>query len=159
MKKGNINKILIAVFIVVLLLALVILYKFVIGFKLNIENKIKDISKSSIFIVTHDDNRVQITEKEDIEKIIQSLNDTRVKYSINPGKWWIGGAYSLIILDNETNKEIKVSIHPVQMVVNGTRYIINEEYENITYSDIDKIIQKYVTDTKKLKSFAYTKNP
>ncbi len=151
--KNKTTIILITIITIFMLLSFVLLYKFVIGFKLGSESKFKNISKnfsdSSIYILTNSNERISITEREDMDKIIQYLNDTKVKCATGS---WIGGAYSLIITNNKTNEETKISIHPAQIVISGSRYAIAEKYQNITYKNVEQIIEKYVNDTTKLKS-------
>ena len=71
MNKKNII-ITIAIFIVIV--ALFLLWRFVIGFKLTTESKfrnvVKNISDMSVYIVGNDDQRVEIDNKDDVNECI-----------------------------------------------------------------------------------------
>lgn len=79
----NKKNIIITIAIFIVLVALFLLWRFVIGFKLTTESKfrnvVKNISDMSVYIVGNDDQRVEIDNSDDVNEILDTLATAKVK--------------------------------------------------------------------------------
>lgn len=148
----NKKNIIITIAIFIVLVALFLLWRFVIGFKLTTESKfrnvVKNISDMSVYIVGNDDQRVEIDNKDDVNKILDTLSTAKVKRTTD---LWIGGAYVLDFVNNKTNDVIEVVIHPVQMTISNKLYSFCNVDNNV-YQKIEEILKKYIGESTKFKS-------
>ena len=148
----NKKNIIITIFVFIVLVALFLLWRFVIGFKLTTESKfrnvVKNISDMSVYIVGNDDQRVEIDNKDDVNKILDTLATAKVKTTTD---LWIGGAYVLDFVNNKTNDVIEVVIHPVQMTISNKLYSFCNADNNV-YQKIEEILKKYIGESTKFKS-------
>ena len=148
----NKKNIIITIFVFIVLVALFLLWRFVIGFKLTTESKfrnvVKNISDMSVYIAGNDDQRVEIDNKDDVNKILDTLATAKVKRTTD---LWIGGAYVLDFVNNKTNDVIEVVIHPVQMTISNKLYSFCNADNNV-YQKIEEILKKYIGESTKFKS-------
>ena len=148
----NKKNIIITIFMFIVLVALFLLWRFVIGFKLTTESKfrnvVKNISDMSVYIVGNDNQRVEIDNKDDVNKILDTLSTAKVKRTTD---LWIGGAYVLDFVNNKTNDVIEVVIHPVQMTISNKLYSFCNADNNV-YQKIEEILKKYIGESTKFKS-------
>ena len=148
----NKKNIIITIAIFIVLVALFLLWRFVIGFKLTTESKfrnvVKNISDMSVYIVGNDDQRVEIDNKDDVNKILDTLSTAKVKRTTD---LWIGGAYVIDFVNNKTNDAIEVVIHPVQMTISNKLYSFCNADNNV-YQKIEEILKKYIGESTKFKS-------
>ena len=143
----NKKNIIITIAIFIVLVALFLLWRFVIGFKLTTESKfrnvVKNISDMSVYIVGNDDQRVEIDNKDDVNKILDTLSTAKVKRTTD---LWIGGAYVLEFVNNKTNDAIEVVIHPVQMTISNKQNSFCNADNNV-YQKIEEILKKYIGES------------
>ena len=148
----NKKNIIITIAIFIVLVALFLLWRFVIGFKLTTESKfrnvVKNISDMSVYIVGNDDQRVEIDNKDDVNEILETLSTAKVKRTTD---LWIGGAYVLEFVNNKTNDVVKVIVHPVQVRMFGKVYSFCNADNNV-YQKIEEILKKYIGESTKFKS-------
>ena len=148
----NKKNIIITIAIFIVLVALFLLWRFVIGFKLTTESKfrnvVKNISDMSVYIVGNDDQRVEIDNSDDVNEILDTLATAKVKRTTD---LWIGGAYVLDFVNNKTNDVIEVVIHPVQMTISNKLYSFCNADNNV-YQKIEEILKKYIGESTKFKS-------
>ena len=148
----NKKNIIITISMFIVIAALFLLWRCVIGFKLTTESKfrnvVKNISDMSVYIVGNDDQRVEIDNKDDVNKILDTLSTAKVKRTTD---LWIGGAYVLDFVNNKTNDVIEVVIHPVQMTISNKLYSFCNADNNV-YQKIEEILKKYIGESTKFKS-------
>ena len=143
----NKKSIIITIAIFIVIVALFLLWRFVIGFKLTTESKfrnvVKNISDMSVYIVGNDDQRVEMDNSDDVNKILDTLSTAKVKRTTD---LWIGGAYRIDFVNNKTNDVVKVIIHPVQVRMFGKVYSFCDADNNV-YQIIKEILKKYIGES------------
>ena len=143
------NKLVMLIIITLSILSVVFIWRYFIGFEIKNENTfkkvIKDVNTASNFNIIVTDNRTNIeydiTNVNDVNEIIRLLADIKVVYS---RELWIGGGYKISIRNNNTNEEIKIHIHPVNITFEDNRYDIKNEDGLSNYYKIEEIIKKYI---------------
>lgn len=97
----------------------------------------------SVYIVGNDDQRVEMDNSDDVNKILDTLATAKVKRTTD---LWIGGAYRIDFVNNKTNDVVKVIIHPVQVRMFGKVYSFCDADNNV-YPKIKEILKKYIGES------------
>ncbi|MGN1013440.1 MAG: hypothetical protein ACI4ON_06435 [Clostridia bacterium] len=143
----NKKSIIITIAIFIVIVALFLLWRFVIGFKLTTESKfrnvVKNISDMSVYIVGNDDQRVEIGNSDDVNEILEMLSTAKVKRTTD---LWIGGAYRIDLVNKKTNDVVKVIVHPVQVRMFNKVYSFCDADNNV-YQKIKEILKKYIGES------------
>ncbi len=138
--------IIICCIIVVIAIILIILRNYVFGFKMKdtvefikLGNNMENITLSAYSIMTEE--TVEITDKEDVKRILELVKDVKVKKEIFST---ITGGIDFIVQNDEDGKEFRLFVGVGLVTINNKQYIPQGDYNSTVRIQIEEILKKYV---------------
>lgn len=132
--------------IILILMVIIFLFNILSHKKIDLNGVYKhntDINNIEIYVKNISTNKeVLITDKKDVNVILNSLMNTNVDISFD-NEDIIGGFCRLVILNTKNNKKVNINIGRKKIVINGNK--IYKTNDNI-FDNIKDIIIKYDTN-------------
>ena len=146
MKKKKI--IAIALIIIAIILFCIIIRNYILGFKVKSHYEVEDFfanieNVSDISIYKHNfqyDTMHLIELEEEKEELISLISNAKLKRPLTD---WVGGARVVVMKNEKTGDEIRISIGPSWINIDHKQYRLIEDNDNQLYNRVKEILDKY----------------
>ncbi|MBQ8379981.1 MAG: hypothetical protein IJX34_04100 [Clostridia bacterium] len=138
----------IVLIIIAIILFLVIIRNYILGFKVKSHYEVDDFfanieNVSDISIYKHNfqyDTMHLIELEEEKEELISLISNAKLKRPLTD---WVGGARVVIMKNEKTGGEIRISIGPSWINIDHKQYRLIEDNDNQLYNRVKEILDKY----------------
>ena len=138
----------IVLIIIAIILFLVIIRNYILGFKVKSHYEVEDFfanieNVSDISIYKHNfqyDTMHLIELEEEKEELISLISNAKLKRPLTD---WVGGARVVVMKNEKTGDEIRISIGPSWINIDHKQYRLIEDNDNQLYNRVKEILDKY----------------
>ena len=138
----------IALIIIAIILFFIILRNYILGFKVKSHYEvddffasIEDVSDISIYKHNFQYDTMHLIElEEEKEELISLISNAKIKRPLTD---WVGGARRIIMKNEKTGAEIRISVGPSWILIDHKQYRLIEDNQYELYNRIKEIVDKY----------------
>lgn len=138
----------IVLIIIAIILFCIIIRNYILGFKVKLHYEVDDFfanieNVSDISIYKHNfqyDTMHLIELEEEKEELISLISNAKLKRPLTD---WVGGARVVIMKNEKTGDEIRISIGPSWINIDHKQYRLIEDNQYELYNRVKEILDKY----------------
>ena len=140
--------VIVLIIVAIILFFIIIIRNYILGFKVKSHYEvddffasIEDVSDISIYKHNFQYDTMHLIElEEEKEELISLISNAKIKRPLTD---WVGGARVIIMKNEKTGAEIKISVGPSWINIDHKQYRLIEDNQYELYNRVKEIVDKY----------------